>query len=343
MEQRYSDIISKIKERPLRKVNDEILLVDGMNMLIRSFSVIKTMNPDGSHIGAISGFLRSLNYVTRIVDPTRVVVVWDGKGGSGSRKNLNPNYKAQRSTAKITHWGLYDTKEQEQEALIGQLYRVIDYLKCLPVQEIMMEKLEADDIIAFIAKLSSEYNKKATIVSSDQDFLQLIDKNVSIYSPIKKTFITYKNVEQHIKVLAQNYNIVKSILGDKSDNVDKVKGVGIKTLISEFPLLKTKKVNLEYIYQTCEQEIQKEKHKKIFAKILVEWDKVETNYKVMDLHQTMLSSSEIEHVLEALLQPIPELRVATFLHMLEQDQIESITKNTESWLENFRGLTVFGK
>lgn len=339
--QKYSDIISKIKERPLRKVNDEILLVDGMNMLIRSFSVIKTMNPDGSHVGAISGFLRSLNYVTRIVDPTRVVVVWDGKGGSGSRKNLNPNYKAQRSTAKITHWGLYDTKEQEQEALIGQLYRVLDYLECLPVQGIMMEKLEADDIIAFIAKQSSKHNKKATIVSSDQDFLQLIDDSVTIYSPIKKKFITRKNVEDVIKVLPENYNVVKSILGDKSDNVDKVKGVGIKTLVSQFPLLKTQKVTLDYIYETCEQEMQKEKHKKIFPKILVEWDKVETNYKIMDLHQTMLSDSEIEHVHEMLTQPIPELRAATFIHMLEQDQIEGITKNTESWLENFRSLTVY--
>lgn len=339
--QNYSEIISKIKERPLRKINDEILLVDGMNMLIRSFSVIKTMNSDGSHVGAISGFLRSLNYVTRIVDPTRVVVVWDGKGGSGTRKNLNPNYKAHRSTAKITHWGLYDTKEQEQEALIGQLYRVLDYLQCLPVQGIMMEKLEADDVIAFIAKQSSKHNKKVTIVSSDQDFLQLVDDSISVYSPIKKKFITRKNVEEVIKVLPENYNVVKSILGDKSDNVDKVKGIGIKTLVSQFPLLKTQKVDLDYIYQTCKQEVEKHKHKKMFPKILVEWDKVATNYKVMDLHETMLSDSEIEQVHQALTQPIPELRVAAFLHMLQQDKIEGITKNTESWLENFRGLTVY--
>ena len=60
-------------------------------MLIRSFSLIKSMNPDGAHVGGIIGFLRSLGYVNRILDPSRVIIVWDGKGGSGNRKNINPD------------------------------------------------------------------------------------------------------------------------------------------------------------------------------------------------------------------------------------------------------------
>jgi len=128
------------------------------------------MNPSGAHVGGLVGFLRSLGYVTRITDPTRVIVVWDGKGGSGNRKNIDPNYKAQRATARITHWGLYDTKEQETEALIGQLYRVQDYLECLPVHQLGIEKLEADDIMAYLANRASKAGKKVTIVSSDKDF-----------------------------------------------------------------------------------------------------------------------------------------------------------------------------
>ena len=154
-----SDILDNLKETPPRAYNDHILVIDAMNMLIRSFSLLKAMNPDGTHIGGIVGFLRSLGYVTRIFDPTRVIVVWDGKGGSANRKNINPEYKAQRATARITHWGLYDTKEQEMEALIGQLIRVQDYLECLPVTQVQIEKLEADDIMAYIAKQSS-YSKK---------------------------------------------------------------------------------------------------------------------------------------------------------------------------------------
>ncbi len=108
----YDDILKNLKQTPPRSLNDHILIIDAMNMLIRSFSLLKAMNPDGHHIGGLVGFLRSLGYVTRIFDPTRVVVVWDGKGGSGNRKNIDPNYKAQRATSRITHWGLYDSIEQ---------------------------------------------------------------------------------------------------------------------------------------------------------------------------------------------------------------------------------------
>jgi len=149
---KYNNILKNLKETPPRELNDHILIIDAMNMLIRSFSLLKAMNPSGHHIGGLVGFLRSLGYVTRIFDPTRVIVIWDGKGGSGNRQNINPNYKAQRATSRITHWGLYDSREEEQEALIGQLFRTKDYLECLPLQQIVMEKLEADDIIAYLAK-----------------------------------------------------------------------------------------------------------------------------------------------------------------------------------------------
>ena len=106
----YDDILKNLKETPPRSLNDHILIIDAMNMLIRSFSLLKAMNPDGHHIGGLVGFLRSLGYVTRIFDPTRVIVFWDGKGGSANRKNINPDYKAQRATARITQRGLYDSK-----------------------------------------------------------------------------------------------------------------------------------------------------------------------------------------------------------------------------------------
>ena len=75
----FDDILNNLKETPPRALNDHILLIDGMNTLIRSFSLLKAMNPTGTHVGGFVGFLRSLGYVTRIFDPTRVIVIWDGK------------------------------------------------------------------------------------------------------------------------------------------------------------------------------------------------------------------------------------------------------------------------
>ena len=333
----YDDILKNLKETPPRALNDHILVVDAMNTLIRSFSLLKAMNPSGSHVGGLVGFLRSLGYVTRIFDPTRVIIVWDGKGGSANRKNIDPNYKAQRATSRITHWGLYDTKEEETEALIGQLYRTQDYLDCLPVQQLVMDKLEADDIMAWIAKKASVSNvKKCTIVSSDKDFLQLVDETVQVYAPVKKKTFTVHNIFDELKVLPENYNLVKALLGDNSDNLQGVKGLGIKTLISEFPKLITEKTNLDYVYKVAEENLD---GKKVFAKIIHNWDRVLTNFELMDLHITSLDENEKKYVNDALKDPIPDLQTGAFLRLLDQDKIEGITKNTEGWLENFRGLT----
>lgn len=338
MKKDYSDILNGLKPTPPRELNDHIMVIDAMNMLIRSFSLLKSMNPSGHHVGGLVGFLRSLAYTTRIIDPTRVVVVWDGKGGSGNRQNINPNYKAQRATARITHWGLYDTKEEEKEALIAQLYRTQDYLDCLPVQQVMLEKLEADDVIAYLAKQASSSNKKLTIVSSDKDFLQLVNSNIEVYAPIKKKTLTEHNIEQELKVVPENYNIVKALLGDNSDNLKGIKGLGLKTIIKEFPeIVHNKEATLDYIYSVSEEKLE---GKKIFAKILHDWDTVETNYKLMDLHDTALDEKEKQVVAETLKQPIPDLQTGAFLYLLEQDKIEGITKNTEGWLGNFQNLTV---
>lgn len=336
----YENILNNLKETPPRALNDHILIIDAMNMLIRSFSLLKAMNPTGTHIGGLVGFLRSLGYVTRIFDPTRVVIVWDGKGGSGNRQNVNPEYKAQRATARITHWGLYDTREQEQEALIGQLFRTQDYLECLPLQQIVIEKLEADDIIAYLAKRASNAGKKVTIVSSDKDFYQLIDKNIEVYAPVKKKTFTLENVKEEIGVLPQNYNIVKALLGDNSDNLAGVKGLGIKTVLSEWKSFTyDPNASLQDIWDHCETQMEQDKPKKIFAKIIHNWDKVMDNFHIMDLHNTQLDENEISIVEEVLSSPIPDLQTGAFLHLLDQDKIEGITKNTEGWLENFRELT----
>jgi len=336
----HKDILENLKETPPRAYNDHIMVVDAMNMLIRSFSLLKAMNPDGTHIGGIVGFLRSLGYVTRIFDPTRVIVVWDGKGGSANRKNINPDYKAQRATARITHWGLYDTKQQEMEALIGQLIRVQEYLECLPVTQLQMEKLEADDIMAYIAKQASYSKvKKCTIISSDKDFLQLVDDTVEVYAPVKKKTFTKDNIFDELKVLPENYNIVKALLGDNSDNLKGVKGLGIKTIVAEFPKLLKEETNLDYIFKVAEEKLE---GKKIFSKIIHNWKNVEDNFLMMDLHDTSLDESEVEVVMEIMKTKVGKIQIGAFLAFLDNDNIEGITKNTVGWLDNFRGLITNG-
>jgi len=204
-----------------------------------------------------------------------------------------------------------------------------------------MEKLEADDIIAYLAQQADKNNKKITIISSDKDFLQMVNENIEVYAPVKKKTFTADNIEDELKVIPQNYNIVKALLGDNSDGLKGVKGLGIKTIVSQFPKLVTESnMTLDYVFQVCEDNLE---GKKIFSKIIHEWDKVETNYKLMNLHESVLDDNEKSTILDIVKEDIPDLQAGAFLHLLDNDKIEGVTKNTEGWLENFRGLTVFKK
>lgn len=331
--------LAKNLEKDSRNLNDHILIVDGLNTLLRAFAVVNTINPKGNHVGGITGFLKSVGYIMRQFNPTRIVVVWDGKGGSQNRKALNPNYKSQRKLAKVIHWDVFDSKEEEMQSVWDQADRLEDYLNCLPLLSITVDKLEADDVIAYLARCASYKQHKVTVVSSDKDFLQIVDENISIYSPSKKVLYDYEEACRFLQVLPENYNIVKALLGDPSDNLTGVKGLGIKTLIKLFPDLCTDpNCTLDYVFTICEQNL---KSKIIYAKILHEWNTVQTNFQLMNLTETVLDSSEKKEVLRSFQFDIPKLRVGPFLHYLEQDHIEGITGNTEEWLSTFRYLQNF--
>ena len=332
---KYTDLLNKIDNKN-RQYGEHILLIDSMNTFIRNFSTLKSLNPGGHHVGGLLGFLRSLGFLVRTFDPTRVICVFDGKGGSMNRKNVDPNYKANREHVKVTNWGLFENIKEERESMTAQIERLFDYLECLPVYVSVHDKVEADDIISFLAQKFASKGHRSTIVSSDQDFYQIIDEQTSIYAPIKKKVIDHTNVVEIIKVLPSNYAIVKALVGDNSDNLPGVKGVGIKTIVKEFPKLVTEEnVDLQYIYDISEQQID---GKKIFSRIIYDWDKVERNYGLMNIRTPRLSEGEIETILYNLQAQKPMLREGSFLKYMDIDRIENITNNTDGWLSLFSYL-----
>lgn len=335
------DLLKNLKKSQPRDLNDHILIIDGMNMFIRNFVMVKTMTPDGHHVGGMYGFLRSLGALVRDINPTRVLCVFDGKGSTTNRKAIDPNYKANRKITRITNWELFDNKEQELASIGNQVDRLKDYLGCLPIQILELEKLEADDIIAFVAQQYSTRNKLVTIVSSDKDFLQIIQPNIEIYSPIKKETITVQNVVEKLGVHPTNYLTVKAILGDDSDNLKGVKGIGLKTLTKEFPELITEP-NLEpdHLYKISEDRIE---GKLFYSKLIHSWDIVEKNYNLMNLQQHGLSEKEVSTILQVLREEIPQLKLGAFIHLVQTGEIPPPASNIETWLEYFRGLTFYRK
>lgn len=333
----YRDILNNLKEKPPRKKNDHVLVLDSLNTFIRSFSMLKSMNPKGQHIGGLVGFLRSLGFLVRTIDPTRVICVFDGKGSSINRRNVDSNYKANRDNLKVTNWGMFDSREEERESMAIQIGRLLDYLECLPLTLVSLEKVEADDIISYISQEFAVRGSKVTIVSSDKDFLQIIRRNIEVHAPVKKKTFDENNIVEELGVLPENYLLVKALTGDHSDNLRGVKGAGVKTLVKLFPDLVSKSVDLDYVYNISENRLNDQK---IFARIIHEWDLVEKNYDLMNLLNPRLTDEEKFHIIEAIRKEVPDLQSGMFLHYMEQDTIEGITKNTEGWLELFRPLTI---
>jgi 5'-3' exonuclease len=277
----------------------------------------------------------------RTIDPTRIICVFDGQASSSSRKNINPDYKANRNIKRITNWELFDDKEDEYASMTMQMHRLVEYLQCLPITLISIDKVEADDTISYLAQKFGANNKKVTIVSSDKDFLQIVDDNIEVYSPIKKKTYKKQDIQEEIGLIPNNYLIMKALLGDNSDNLTGVKGLGPKTLLKEFPgLVDDPTFELQDIYNICEQKLQT---KKIFAGIIYDWEKVKTNYNLMNLLEPRLGDYEIIHILDKIKEPTPSLQVVPFLSMLEADQIEALNKNVEGWLEIFRPLSTYKK
>ena len=337
---KYDDLLAKIQPSEPRKLNDHILVIDAMNTFIRNFTMINLMNPQGSHVGGLVGFLKSLGFLVRTFEPTRVVIVFDGPGSTAARKNVNSDYKANRQLTRITNWEIYDNKDQEYASMSAQIERLVEYLHMLPVDLLAIDKVEADDVIAYIGKQFDQ--SKVTIVSSDKDFMQIVNDRVQIYSPVKKTVYGPSEVLQEQGVLPSNYLIVKSLLGDNSDNLSGVKGLGIKGVLKHFPkLIDTPNTDLDYVYEICEEGVEKVK---VFAKILERKHAVDQNYGLMNLMEPQLSDRQISIILDVLESPCQQLNATAFMLMLQQDNIQhGITKNTESWLETFRYLLIVKK
>jgi DNA polymerase-1 len=222
MENKYKSIFDKIKKEHntssssgSKKLNDDILVVDGLNQFIRTWIAVPTLSANGDHVGGVTGFLTSLGYAIKLLRPTRVIVVFDGKGGSQRRRDIYPEYKNNRKVSVRVNRAYEEMSDPktEQEAMINQMVKLIDFLRSLPVSVISIDYIEADDAIAYIA--TQMYStSKITIMSGDKDFIQLINDRVCIWSPIKKKIYGVQDVINEYGVHPTNFIYYRILEGD---------------------------------------------------------------------------------------------------------------------------------
>jgi 5'-3' exonuclease len=260
-----------------------ILIADGLNVFLRAYAVVPTLNMDGIHVGGLLGFFRSIKSVIEQFRPTLTIVTWDGKGGSRWRRGIYNEYKQGRKPQ--VNRSPYATAGDSPEKLKNNLDDQIRLLKeeylpaCgMPVFE--FEGFEADDLIAVLCMALEDKDK--IIVSSDKDFLQLVRDKTKVYSSSKKKLYDRKAVIEEYDTIPENLVFLRAIAGDKSDNIGGIKGIGEKSVPKLFPFLKDKIVCLSDLTNLCVDNKDNKKTKK-YVSILHGLETLRRNIDLMQL------------------------------------------------------------
>lgn len=347
IKKKYLDILKEVDKefnefKDLNK-NSKVLVIDGLNTFIRSWSTAPNLNDDGDHIGGIVGTLKSIGYAIRMLNPTRVIVVFDGKGGAKNRQKIYSSYKEDRAKNKLRLNRAYTdmmNPEDEQISLRRQLVALAEVLTALPVSVMMYDGIEADDVIGYIATHLIKDDMNLQIMSSDKDFLQLVRRNVQVYSPSKKRVYNVQEVVDEFGIHPHNFINFRMMDGDVSDSIEGVKGLGIKTIIKNFkPLTEERFYTISELKDwVSSQPKLSVAHKQFLSNL----DICERNYKLMSLSDLDFSGTIKLKIVDHWNETIPKFDRFEFMKIGMKYKILDSFSNVMDWLSStFSHLSKF--
>ena len=271
-----------------------VLIIDGLNAYLRAYIVDPSLSLNGSPIGGLKGFTKILQKLVRVTKPSQIIVVWDGPNGSRKRRTMDKKYKAGRKPVRLNRSIRNLTENEELQNKMWLHARIVEYLNSMPVIQFMVPDIEADDVIAYLTQMSYYKGWQKIVVSNDKDFMQLCDDETVLWRPTKDEFLNSGRVVEETGVHPTNMALARAIIGDKSDNLKGVRGVGFGTIKKRFPYLaEAKDYTLDDIVQTCEES---ENKLKVLSRIIEEQDTIRHNYKLMQLYAPQLSIQSKQHV-----------------------------------------------
>ena len=314
--------------------DDRVLLVDGTNTFIRSFEALPTMNDNGLHIGGITGFLKSVGSAVKLLHPSRVIIVFDGEGGSLERRKLYPDYKSgRRNKLKLNRtYSELSNSNIENKNYKFEFARLMDYIRILPVTIVVMNQVEADDVIAYLAKSYFDKSKNVYIMSTDKDFLQLVDDVIKVWSPTKKKLYGCEEIRAEYGIYCNNFIFYRVLEGDESDNIPGVKGAGLKTVKKVFPFMtESAQVSLENIFNYSENNISRYK---LYENVVENKLLIERNYKLMQLQNSIIKPITQIKINDIVRNPVPIINSMMFNKLICEDRMYGIFDNYMAWIND---------
>ncbi len=288
------------------------ILIDGNNLLFRSYYATAyngnlMKNSKGFPTNALFGFVNMLNKIINEEKPEYIMVAFDT--GHNFRKDLCDTYKDGRIETPN------DLKIQFPEAKKICTLLGIKYIEC--------DNYEADDIIGTFARMADEdKNYNATIISSDKDLLQLISDEVDVKLLKQKDYILMNEQTffDHYGIKPIRMIDLKALMGDPSDNIPGVKGIGEKTALS----LLVKYDTLENLYNHLDELTPKTKEKLLNDKESAFFSyKLATIYKTIDFDYTFESIKYNKPDITGLIEKYKELEFNSFLKNLSVNNEEN--------------------
>ena len=300
-------------------MSKRLVIIDQLNLFFRNYIVNPSLSVNGQPIGALKGCVQSIQKIARETKPDKIIICWDGEGGSKKRKLLKKDYKDGRKPIRLNRDIRNMSEQEEVDNKIWQQSRLIEYFNSMPVMQFMFKGTEADDIIAYLTQVPSLEDWQKIIVSSDKDFYQLLDKNTILHRPVQKEFINKINLIERFDIHPNNFAMARAMAGDKSDNLDGIGGVGLKTVSKRFPFFKEEEqVTFTKLLEYCRIMLP-ESRVKAYEKVIEKEDILRRNYQMMQLYAPMLSIESKKHVRQVIDSPDMSFNKTEVIKMMFQD------------------------
>ncbi|MFT6765822.1 MAG: DNA polymerase-1 [Alteromonas naphthalenivorans] len=213
-----------------------LFLIDGSSFLYRAYYGLRPMHThDGQPVQAVYGFCRMIKKLIDQFGPEHMVLVWDSKGKT-ERHEIFPEYKA--------------TRQAPPSDLFEQKEHIVEFAKAIGLHQLAQVGIEADDLMYSLAKEWEAVDKNVLVITSDKDMGQMLNGNITMFDTFKDLFITPGVFEEKLGFAPKKASFYFSLLGDASDNIPGVKGIGKKgalELVSEFKSLEDLYDNLENV------------------------------------------------------------------------------------------------
>jgi 5'-3' exonuclease len=300
-----------------------MLIIDGdhcLHRILHTVSYTEMRTQTGQAFGGVFGFFKSMHKMLEKFRPTRCIVVWDG-GTSQRRKAMYEEYKGNRrkddpkSLEYLRHF-------REQKLLLKDL---------IPFSGAFSLSLdrEGDDVIW---KVRSLWPGPAVISSEDNDFAQMVNRSTTLYYPIKDKSVTLENFEDLFGLQKDSFLVYKSILGDVSDAVKGIKGVGETTarrIAKNVPATDWVSVQ-EYCAKQPDTRIQA---------VSRNMDVVKRNYELVCLGLEKFTPQEVETI-QQILTATPQQDFTALRVAFSQMEFQSLLSSFHEWSIPFQRLII---